>query len=76
VGVVNQSVKERVGDGRVAYHLMPVLHRQLTGNDGGRRTIPVFHHFQEVPPLRIGEGRKGEIIEDENRHPCEPCQGF
>jgi len=33
MGVMNQAIEDGIGDGRVADMFMPVLDRQLTGND-------------------------------------------
>ena len=52
----------------VAYHLMPVLYRQLAGDNGSCRPVPVFDDLQEVSSFRIGEGGKTENIKDEDRY--------
>jgi hypothetical protein len=33
---------------------MPVVDRQLAGNDGGRSTMTVVDDFQQVAPLAAG----------------------
>ena len=34
MGVVDETVEDGVGDGRIGDHVMPVLHIDLTGDDG------------------------------------------
>ncbi len=46
VGVVDQPVKDRIGEGRLANRLMPVLDRQLAGDDRGSAVIAIFEEFQ------------------------------
>lgn len=43
MGVVDQTVEDGVGDGGVADLLVPVIHRELTGDDGGGMTV-LRHH--------------------------------
>jgi len=43
VGVVHQSAKEGLSNGRVPYDLMPVLHRELARDDSRGTPVPVFN---------------------------------
>jgi hypothetical protein len=44
---------------------MPVLYRQLAGDDGGPAPVPVLEDLQQVPALVGGQGRQAPVIEDE-----------
>ena len=43
MGVVDQTVEDGVGDGGIADLLVPVIHRELTGDDGGGMTAQLRH---------------------------------
>ena len=53
MGVVYQSVKKGVGDGRIPYHLVPVLHGKLARDDGRCRAVPVLDDFEKVSPFWV-----------------------
>ena len=55
VSIVNQSVQDGIGDGRVPDMIMPVFNRELTGDQGGTRSITVFDDFEQVSSFRIRE---------------------
>ena len=57
VSVVNQSVQDGIGNGGVPDMIMPVFDRELTGDQSGTRSIPVFDDFEQVSSFRIREGR-------------------
>ncbi len=42
VGIVDQPVKDGVGCGGIADLFMPVLHRELTGDQRGAQSMAVF----------------------------------
>jgi len=48
MGVVNQAVEDGIGDGRIPDMFMPVLDRQLTGDDGRCVSVSVFNDLQKV----------------------------
>ena len=52
MGIVNEAIKDRIGQGWVAYGLMPVFDRQLACDDGGSAVVAVFEDFQEVAAFR------------------------
>ncbi len=62
MGIVNEPVEDGIGNGGIADLFMPVFHRELTGDDGGGMTIPLFDKLQEVSPFGIGHGRETEIV--------------
>ncbi len=52
VRVVDEAVQDGIGQGRIADRFVPVLHRELTGNDRGAAAVAVFEDFQQVAPFR------------------------
>ena len=46
VRVVDQPVKAGIGQGWLPNRLMPVLDRQLTGDDRGPAVMAIFEQFQ------------------------------
>jgi len=45
IGVVNQPIQDGIGQGSVADNFMPVIHRQLTGNQRGVQAVVIFKDF-------------------------------
>jgi hypothetical protein len=54
-GVVDESIKDGVGEGSVTDDRMPVIERQLTGQEGGTVCVAILEDLQQVPPFRIGQ---------------------
>jgi len=48
VGVVDQAVEHGIGVGGIADQRMPLVDRQLAGDDGGAPAIALLQDFQEV----------------------------
>jgi hypothetical protein len=42
MGVVNQAIEDGIGNGRIGDDLVPVLDRQLAGDDGGAAIVSVI----------------------------------
>lgn len=55
VCIMNEPVEDSVGQGRVANDLVPVLHRELAGDDCGTTAVTIFEDLQKVSPLRSGQ---------------------
>jgi len=62
MGVMDQPVEDGIGDGGVANLFMPVLHGELTGDDGGGMTVSFLNDLQEVSSFGVGHGGEAEII--------------
>jgi len=62
MGVVDQAVKDGIGDGRISDLFVPVIHRELTGDNGGGMTVPLLDDLQEVSSFGIGHGGEPEIV--------------
>ena len=48
MGAMDQTVKDGVSNGRIPDMLMPVLDRQLTGDDCCSASVSVFNDLQKV----------------------------
>ena len=48
VGVMDEAVQDGIGQGRIADGLVPVLHRELAGDNRGAAAVAVFEDFQQV----------------------------
>ena len=66
MGIMDQSVEDSIGDGGIADLFMPVLHRELTGDDGGGMTVSLLNNLQEVSSLGVVHGSKTQIVDDQN----------
>jgi len=45
---VDEPVKDRIGEGGLPNRLMPVLDRQLAGDDRGSAIMAIFEQFSEA----------------------------
>lgn len=55
---MDQMVKEGVAQGGVADGGVPMLNRQLAGDDGRAAAVAVAEHFQQVAPVGVVEDRQ------------------
>jgi|GEM_PF-2979087 len=62
MGIIDQPVKDGIGDGGIADLFMPVLHGELTGDHGGGMAVSFFKDLQEVSSFGVGHGSKAEIV--------------
>ena len=63
---VQDAVANRVGQRRISDVLMPVLRRELTGDDRRPGVVPVVENLEHIAALLIAEGRQAPVIEDED----------
>src|SRR6516165_11974086 len=63
VRIMDQPVKNAVGQGRVADLLMPALDRDLAGEDRRVQLVAIFANLQEVASLRFRQGGVGPIVD-------------
>ena len=68
MGVVNETIKDGVGEGRIADGFVPVFDGQLACDNCGGAPMTVFEDFQEVPALRDGEDGKAPIVDAQHVH--------
>ena len=60
---MEQPVKDSISQGRIPKGLMPVLHRELTGDKSRASPMPVFQEFEHIASVLITEGSKPPVIE-------------
>lgn len=65
VGVMDQSVEDRVGERRVAQVAMPVIDRQRTGDQRGAALVAIVEDVEQIAHGLMGERREAEIIEEQ-----------
>jgi hypothetical protein len=66
MSIVDKPVEDCVCQGRVADGLVPVVNRQLAGDDCRSASVAVFKDFQQVSALCGGEHGQPPIIEDQD----------
>ncbi len=65
VGVVDETVQDGVGVGRVGYDFVPALHGKLGSHDRRAAAVSLFEDFEEVVPGRSVEGFEPPVVEDQ-----------
>ena len=65
VCVVDETVENGVGDGGIGDDLVPVIHGNLAGDDGGATLMPVVDDLEEIAALVAGERSYSPVVEDE-----------
>ena len=65
MGVVDEAVKNGVGERRTADDLMPLLDRNLAGDDGRSALMAVLEDLEEIALFRLGEDRQAPVVQDQ-----------
>ncbi len=65
VSVVDEPVKDGIGQRRIAEVLMPMRQWELASDQGRAKIKTVIQDLQQVPLLFVGKRRHGQIIEDQ-----------
>ena len=65
---MDEAIEDGIGQGWVAYSLVPVFDGQLAGDDSGSAAVAVFEDFQKVTAFRSGEDSKAPIVDDQHIH--------
>ena len=65
VSVVNEAIEDGVAEGGVSDHVVPMLDRDLAGDDGRGATVAIIKDLQKVAPFGRVENRKAPVIEDQ-----------
>ena len=63
---MHQPVQNAVGHRGIADLRVPLLHRQLAGQDRGAPVVAVIADLQEIAPFLLIHRRHGEIIHYQN----------
>ena len=64
--VVHQAVEDGVGVGRIADHGVPLVDRQLAGEDGGAPAVAFLEDLQQIVPGAGVERGEAPVVEDED----------
>ena len=72
IRIVDQAVEDGVGDRRVAQIGVPLLARQLAGDDRRARRVAVLDDFEQIVALDVGESGQAPVVEDEDVDAGEP----
>ena len=62
VGVVHESVEDGLGDRAVAEGGVPLVERELTGDEGGASVVAVIQDFEKIAHDGIGEWCEAEVV--------------
>jgi hypothetical protein len=62
VGVVNETIQDGVGVGRIADNLMPAVHRKLGSDHCRAAAASLFEDFQEIVTRRRVERLQPPIV--------------
>ena len=66
IGVMHQAIEDGIGDGAVAEISVPLLDRQLAGDERGTPVVAVVEDLEQIAHGLIGERRDTEVV-DENQ---------
>jgi len=62
MSVVDEAVENGVGERWAADDLMPLLDRNLAGDEGRGALVAILDDFEEIALLRLGEGRQTPVV--------------
>ena len=74
MGVVNETVEDRIGVGRVVDDVMPAVHGELGCDDGRAAAVSLLEDFQKIMPGAGVEGLQTPIVENEKVGAAERTQ--
>src|SRR6266436_5459817 len=74
MGVVDQTVEDTVGDGRISDLLMPARNGQLGSENGGASLIAILTDFPDFAALAFIQRRHSPVIDDQNIDATESSQ--
>jgi hypothetical protein len=63
VGAVDQPVEDGIAECGIANVVVPVLDRELAGDEGCFGTVAILQDFQEITPFRIGECGESPVVQ-------------
>ena len=71
MGVVNETVHDRVGESRIADNFVPLLDGNLAGDDDRGALVAIFEDFEEIALLGMGERGEPPIIQNQELNASE-----
>ena len=66
MGVVQEPVADRVGQGRIGQVVMPLVGRQLAGDDGRAGAVAILEDLEQIAALGVLDGREPPVVDDED----------
>jgi hypothetical protein len=66
VCAVDEAIEYGVGNGGIADVSVPIVDRQLGGDDGRSTAVSIIGDLQQIAPLLCGERCQSPVIEDQN----------
>ena len=62
---MEQAVKDRVRQGRIPQRLMPMLHRELAGDNGRATAVAVFREFEHIVSVFVIESGQPPVVKNQ-----------
>ncbi len=66
MGGVDEAVEDRVGKGRVGEVAVPLVDRELAGDDGGAGADAIVEDFEQIAARRLVERIEPPVVEQED----------
>ena len=63
---MDEAVEDGVGEGRVSDDVVPLLDRELAGDEGRADAVPVLEDFEQVVPVLGAERGEPPVVEHED----------
>ena len=71
VGVVHDAIQDRVGERGLADQVVPAIHGNLTGDQGGAAAVALLDDLEQIATLLGPERLQAPVVEDEQLDPAE-----
>ena len=65
VGIVDDAIQDRVGEGRIADQVVPAIDRDLAGDQRGAPPVALLDDLEQVAALLGPERFQAPIVEDQ-----------
>jgi hypothetical protein len=72
--VVEEAIEDRIPEGGIANDLVPVIGRDLTGEQGASAAVAVIEHLEKVVASRVVQGRQPPVVQDQKVSPGEALE--
>ncbi|AHK79897.1 hypothetical protein M911_12855 [Ectothiorhodospira haloalkaliphila] len=65
---MNQAIQNGISQGGITDDVVPLVHGQLAGGDGGSSAVAVFQHLQEITAVFSIEFHEPPVVENQYIH--------
>ncbi len=72
--VVKEAIEDRISEGGITNDLVPVIGRDLTGEQGTSAAVAVIEHLEKVVASRVVQGRQPPVVQDQQLSPGEALE--